>query len=67
MKVIVEIAEVHYSARRIDVPDNATDADIRDLAMQDAGHANELHLSYSHTLDEHEWTIRKENAEKEPW
>ncbi len=62
MKVIVEITEVHKSIREIEVPDNATDAEIREQAAEDAVGADELDLEYSHTLEPEEWTIRKENG-----
>jgi hypothetical protein len=63
MKVTVEIAEVHKSSREIEVPDDATPAEIRELAERDAGDADELDLEYSHTLSADHWTIRKENGE----
>jgi len=63
MKVTVEIGEVHYSIREIEVPDGASDAEIRQAAEADAGDANELHLEYSHTLPKENWTIRKPNGD----
>lgn len=63
MKVVVEIHEVHHSIREIEVPDNATDVEIREAAEEDAGDANELHLEFSHTLDPDQWTIRKPNGD----
>lgn len=63
MKVIVEIAEVHKSIREIEVPDDATDEQIREAAAKDAGDANELNLEYSHTLEPEKWTIRKKNGD----
>jgi len=63
MKVTVEIAEIHKSIREIEVPDGATDAEIRALAEKDAGQANELNLEYSDTLPAEQWTIRKENGD----
>ena len=63
MKVTVEITEVHKSLREIEVPDDATDAEIREAAEEDAGDANELNLEFSHTLEPENWTIRKENGD----
>jgi len=63
MKVTVEITEVHKSIREIEVPDDATDEQIRAAAEADAGEANELDLEYSHTLEPSEWTIRKPNGD----
>ena len=63
MKVRVEIAEVHKSIREIEVPDGATDAEIREAAAQDAGDADEFHLEYSHTLPAEQWTIRKPDGD----
>lgn len=63
MKVIVEIAELHYSIREIEVPDDATDEQIRAKAASDAGGADEINLEYSHTLDSAKWTIRKPNGD----
>lgn len=66
MKVTVEIAEVHKSLREIEVPDNASAAEIRELAERDAGQADEINLEYSHTLPMEQWTIRKENGDYIP-
>ena len=63
MKVTVEIAEVHKSIREIEVPDDATDEQIREAAASDAGDADELNLEYSHSLDPEKWTIRKQNGD----
>lgn len=63
MKVTVEIAEVHKSMREIEVPNDATDEQIRAAAAEEAGDANELNLEYSHTLDSDKWIIRKENGD----
>ncbi len=63
MKVTVEISEVHKSIRKIEVPDDATDAQIRQAAAEDAGDANELYLEFSHTLDSELWTICKPNGD----
>jgi hypothetical protein len=63
MKVTVEIHEVHHSIREIEVPDGSTPEQIRALAAQDAGDADELNLEYSHTLDPSCWTIRTESGE----
>jgi hypothetical protein len=62
MKVTVEIAEVHKSIREIEVPDDALPDQIRALAAENAGDANELDLEYSHTLDPSTWTIRHGNV-----
>lgn len=62
MKVTVEIKEVHSSIREIEVPNNATDTEIRALAAEDAGEADELNIEYSHTLDPETWTIRKQDG-----
>lgn len=63
MKVTVEIAEVHKSIREIEVPYDATDAEIRKAAAKeysrDAGVAAELDLKYSHTLDPESWVIHR--------
>lgn len=58
MKITVEIGEVHKSIREIEVPDGSTPEEIRALAADNAGNADELHLEYSHTLDPKTWTIR---------
>lgn len=63
MKVIVAIEEVHHSIREIEVPDGATDEEIRKAAKKDAADADELNLEYSHTLDPEKWTIRKPNGD----
>lgn len=62
MKVTVEIKEVHNSIREIEVPDDATDAEIRQAAAVAECDAIERDLEYSHTLPAEQWTIRKENG-----
>jgi hypothetical protein len=63
MKVTVEIAERHNSIREIEVPDAATDEQIRALAYENAGNADEIRLEYSDTLDSSNWTITKPNGD----
>lgn len=63
MKIMVEIAEVHKSIREIEVSDNATDAEIWDVAAKDAGEAYEIGFEYSHTLDPETWVIRRDNGD----
>jgi len=62
MKVTVEIVEVHKSIREIEVPDGSTPEEIRALAAEDAGQADELNLEYSHTMPPYLWTIRTEDG-----
>lgn len=62
MKVIVEIPEIHKSVREIEVPDDATASEIRELAAEHAGNAPELQLEYDDMRPVCEWTIRTEDG-----
>lgn len=63
MIITVEVSEVHKSLREVEVPDDASDEQIRELAEAEAGEAEELDLEYSCTLDSSQWTVRKPNGD----